>query len=1145
MGFLAFFVGIVATERLAYAENVAFNVTVKKAWNEYQMTSESYPAKSDGHTAGKCGHDADQYGTVNIPFAQTVILGYSVSGLCRSNYARYRPEAEDWIGLDGAKVLSNYQGKLDVHAHSRNDREEIFGFGIKCRSCTVTVTVSYSGGVPTPKEITETLSYSISSDQVIPIEIDQITIPISGNVVPQGATCEAESGHNDVQVLCEQRGEGFVLYANIDNEAPTVSNPSPAIKTILEERAPVTLSWTGTDPENDPLSYNVYFGRERICRDITTTTCVVPVDKLNFGTEYLWHVEVKDKYKTTTGDIWDFSIRDNLPPTKPTSISPTNGLEEVAITEALTFEWNASTDPDNDEITYQLCRQKEGGDIVCNPKQSDTSKTLPADTLEYGTGYEWFVVAKDSYGNSTFGDTWTLATIPAPVNLLMTADSGRSNTRLEWSITNDADVAHYRVLRVKEGEAFTPDKAISIVDTPADFFYDEAALEANTNYCYRIDALDADKKPLHQSNSSCITAGVTKLAMKNTGGLKGTKVDIPIVLPNAGNLQIGSSDIWLGYDPRVIKVTDLKKEGSLLDVAGMDYTVGYSIDEQADDFWIVKIAVSDNSFTSPPLEGEGPLVYVTFDVIGDAFSSSPLKLIPFTTGLGGSTIQDHNFEDIPLIFEDNSFTVQTKKRVRDGKQGPQFYVGAEYSPGDLNGNGTIQTVDARMAQFIGVGRLVPNSKQLTAGDVNGDDTVDSVDAYKIGYYALNAEWPGTANQTRRAIRDGKSTPILLSLEEVSAESGSVVTTTLSIDNLAKLSAMNLTIVYDTQVIEKVTNVSKVGLTTETDLVFHDEGNGILRIGVSTQNPISGNGDLATLTLQLATGGSVNNTPLSIAQAHLYNRAGHDFAITLQREIKASHGKVTLIDVEEVPVIKDDGVVTSIEELLSAPASSCQLYAVNDKGLNDSQFFTVNLVDLTISELGHMHKGHDIESLAIHPETNMIYAASGDNVTNEKPGHFYRVDGETGKLFPVGSSGFKEIEDLAFSPDGTLYAWAKGDGLITINLTTGVGTLMLDSDIQLEGLTLKKNEGNVFLGAVGTDLWQYDGELKVVCDNLLGETEALEITPEGLLLIGTHNVPFGIHAFDVENCQIIKPVETLSNKYNDVEGIALPVEACSK
>jgi len=97
--------------------------------------------------------------------------------------------------------------------------------------------------------------------------------------------------------------------------------------------------------------------------------------------------------------------------------------------------------------------------------------------------------------------------------------------------------------------------------------------------------------------------------------------------------------------------------------------------------------------------------------------------------------------------------------------------------------------------------------------------------------------------------------------------------------------------------------------------------------------------------------------------------------------------------------------------------------------------------------------------------------------------------------------------------------------------------------------MKKNEGNVFFGAVGTDLWEYDGNsgiLEVLCPNaLFGETEALEIMPEGLLLIGTHHVPFGLHAFDAETCEVIDADKTLSNKYNDVEGIAVPVAACAK
>jgi hypothetical protein len=254
---------------------------------------------------------------------------------------------------------------------------------------------------------------------------------------------------------------------------------------------------------------------------------------------------------------------------------------------------------------------------------------------------------------------------------------------------------------------------------------------------------------------------------------------------------------------------------------------------------------------------------------------------------------------------------------------------------------------------------------------------------------------------------------------------------------------------------------------------------------------------------------------------------------------------------------DDSVIEIDIEIDTSVAvatpATCQLYAVNDKGLNNSQFFTVSLDDLTIGALGPMYEGYDIEALAIHPKTDMVYAASGDDVTNGKPGHFYRVDGKTGKLISVGSTGFNEIEDLAFSPDGTLYAWAKGEGLITIDLATGKGTLVFSDNTPIEGLTLKKNKGNVFFGAVGTDLLRYDGAtntLDVICPNgLRGETEALEITPDGLitpdgqLLVGTHKVPFGLHAFDAQTCQVIEADETLSNQYHDVEGIAVPVAAC--
>ncbi len=116
---------------------------------------------------------------------------------------------------------------------------------------------------------------------------------------------------------------------------------------------------------------------------------------------------------------------------------------------------------------------------------------------------------------------------------------------------------------------------------------------------------------------------------------------------------------------------------------------------------------------------------------------------------------------------------------------------------------------------------------------------------------------------------------------------------------------------------------------------------------------------------------------------------------------------------------------------------------------------------------------------------VLFALVGNAAIAEQTSASYRI---VNQVLPAGG-GYH-----TFSPDGILYAWAKGDGLITIDLATGKGNLALDSDIPLEGLTMKKNEGNVFFGEVGTDLWEYEGNtdtLDVLCPNaLFGETEAL-------------------------------------------------------
>jgi len=233
-------------------------------------------------------------------------------------------------------------------------------------------------------------------------------------------------------------------------------------------------------------------------------------------------------------------------------------------------------------------------------------------------------------------------------------------------------------------------------------------------------------------------------------------------------------------------------------------------------------------------------------------------------------------------------------------------------------------------------------------------------------------------------------------------------------------------------------------------------------------------------------------------------------------------------------------------------TTCQLYAVHDAGLNNTQFFTVSPETFEVKALGDMKKAHDIEALDIHPQTAELFAASGKDTKTK--GHLYQLNGQTGELISIGSTGFKEIDGLSFHPDGTLWGWATGDGLVTIDTTTGQANLVAAYPGEIEDLTWN-TAGTILFGVAnlrnnpdaGVKLLAYDGNtVATVCEELTQslEIEALDTLPDDTLIFGIHNktsLPLGV--VDVTNCQITAETEIATN-YNDVEGIAWPTKACA-
>ncbi len=116
---------------------------------------------------------------------------------------------------------------------------------------------------------------------------------------------------------------------NPNPEFYTGLTPSPYLyayldPTDLNSDGTLTLTWTGSDPDNNPsqLTYDVYLGESKICSKISTTSCKTPVLMLDYY--YKWVVFTYDPQNNTTiSDYWAFKIFSE-PPVKIINVSEGN-----------------------------------------------------------------------------------------------------------------------------------------------------------------------------------------------------------------------------------------------------------------------------------------------------------------------------------------------------------------------------------------------------------------------------------------------------------------------------------------------------------------------------------------------------------------------------------------------------------------------------------------------------------------------------------------------------------------------------------------------------------------------------------------------------------------------------------------------------
>ncbi len=203
-----------------------------------------------------------------------------------------------------------------------------------------------------------------------------------------------------------------IIIAESANQPPGIpSTPIPGDNTSDVSISPILL-WSCSDPDNNPLMYDVYLGTDN--PPVTKVSSAqsnsyLIRSGLNYNTVYHWKVVAKDSHNdSTAGSVWQFTTAAaiNQPPVISSIPIPADNDTGVYASQAL--EWNCS-DPDNDPLTYDVYFGTDNPPAT-KVSSAQTDNNLSRSGLNDATTYYWQVVAKDNHGGSASSPVWSYTT---------------------------------------------------------------------------------------------------------------------------------------------------------------------------------------------------------------------------------------------------------------------------------------------------------------------------------------------------------------------------------------------------------------------------------------------------------------------------------------------------------------------------------------------------------------------------------------------------------------------------------------------------------------------------------------------------------------------------------------------------------------
>ena len=177
----------------------------------------------------------------------------------------------------------------------------------------------------------------------------------------------------------------------------------------------VMVRWSATDPEGNPLRYDVFLGDAFPLKKVGTNfdaPVYTSPEYLKYSTKYYVQVVVRDDEGLTNEEspIWSFTTADktNLAPNVPEAVYPLDLATDIALKPVISWKGG---DPDGDAVTYDFYLDIVGSVSMQLKAQNLTEERWSAlADLDPGVKYYWKVVAKDTAGHETHSEIYSFTT---------------------------------------------------------------------------------------------------------------------------------------------------------------------------------------------------------------------------------------------------------------------------------------------------------------------------------------------------------------------------------------------------------------------------------------------------------------------------------------------------------------------------------------------------------------------------------------------------------------------------------------------------------------------------------------------------------------------------------------------------------------